>query len=205
MAEELQNLLDRIQKDGVDRAEVEATRIASEAKQAAEAIVAEATKQANAIRADAEKDAEAFEARARVSLQQAARDVVLSVGETLQTALREVVRHDVADAMTPEALQGMLASLVEAYLKEGTSNVEILVSESDRAALSDFFMSRFAATLKQGVDIKADDGVVRGFRVSVADEQVQHDFTDKAVTDALCQILRPHLAQIVREALGADN
>ncbi len=97
MSEELQSLLTRIQEDAVAKSETEAEAIISKANETAKATVAAAEESAKKLIAHAEKDAEAFKIRAEKSLTQAARDVILSIGETLNSTLAAIVKKDVVD------------------------------------------------------------------------------------------------------------
>lgn len=203
MPEELKSLLDRIQKDGVEKAEAEAEKILSEAKERAAGIVSEAEKAAQAAREQAEQDAAAFMERAAKSLEQAARDVVLSVSEAVNSALATMVNHSVSKALTPDTLKQMLVSVVEAYCsgKEGQSRIEVLLPPDRQKEVVDLFMAEFKEGLKDGIEIKSDEGVVSGFRVSLVDDQLEHDFSGQAIADALCQLIRPHIGEIVRNSL----
>ena len=79
MAEELQQLLEKIQRDGVDKANAEAAAIVAKAKAEADAIVKKAQEDAAAAEAKGKADAEAYAARAKETISQAARDTVLKV------------------------------------------------------------------------------------------------------------------------------
>ena len=57
MSEDLQSLLEKINRDGVEKAQAESDRIIAEAKAKAAAIVKEANEAAAAAKADAEKSA----------------------------------------------------------------------------------------------------------------------------------------------------
>lgn len=202
MPEELQNLLERIQKDGVDKAEAEAGRIVSEAKKSAQAIKAEAEEAADAAMKKAELDGKAFIERGRKSLEQAARDVILSVGDAVSSTMVGIVDREVSQALTGDTLKKMLTTVVELYCKKksGSTAIDILLNAEQQQEIVNFFMSKYAEAVRNGLEIKADGGIVSGFRVSVADEKVEHDFSGEAITEALCQLLRPHLAEIVRES-----
>lgn len=204
MAEELQNLLDRIRKDGVEKAEAETAKILSAAKEKAQSIVKQAEAEAAASLEAAKRDAEAFSERGRKSLEQAARDVVLSVSAALNHTLQAIVSREVKAVLTEETLRDMVTKFVEIYCRAEARNsrAEIVVSEDDRPGLESFFMTRFADEIKRGVEIKSDGDVLAGFRVFVTDGHVEHDFTERAITDALCQLLRPQLAEITRKALN---
>ncbi len=207
MPEELQPLLERIQKTAVDKARQEADGILAEARKEAAALVAEAEKRAAAISSEAEKGADAFERRAKTSLRQAARDVVLSVGEAISATLRRVAQRQTKAAMDPALLRQMLGRFVETYCEKGpdASRIELLVSPEDHEAATAFVLSMFAEQLRDGIEIKADSGIAAGFKATLVDRHVQHDFTAEAATEAICTLLRPKLADIVREGMAAET
>lgn len=202
MADDIQNLLERIQKDGVDKAEAEAGRIVAAAKAKAEAMTAEAKKTAEAIVKKAEEDSAAFAERATKAIEQAARDVLLSLAGAIDATLKRIVHSEVSGALAPDTLKQMLARVVEAYCgnASGNSRIEMLLRPDQQKQLADFLMSKFGAKLRSGLEIKADDTVISGFRVSVVNENLRHDFSAEAITDALCRFLRPRLAEIVKGA-----
>ena len=115
MAEELQSLLDRIQSEGVAKAEARAAE-----------IVAEAEKKAAEIRAAAEADAATLQSRAEQSLQQAARDVRLQVGAAIQETLERVLLKDVRAALADPAF---LQRYVEMAAKSVGGAAELDVAE----------------------------------------------------------------------------
>ena len=115
MAEELQSLLDKIQSEGVAKAEARAAEIVAEAEKKAADVVAEAERKAAETRAAAEADAATLQSRAEASLRQAARDVRLQVGAAIQeTELR--VPEDQAKALA-EYARARLADEVGKGLK----------------------------------------------------------------------------------------
>ena len=129
MADELQDLLQRIQKDGVDKAETEAKRIVAEAERKAGDIVRGAQGEAASIRKSAEADAAAFVERGKRSLEQAARDLVLLIGQSVSAAFAEFMLQKVSRALSPDFLKTMLASVVDAYFRSGAreSRIEVLL------------------------------------------------------------------------------
>jgi V/A-type H+-transporting ATPase subunit E len=202
MTEELQSLLDRIQKEGVEKADAEAEAILAAAREEARGIVREAETQAASLRKKAEEDAAAFGERSRKSLGQAARDVVLSVGDAVTRVLRDLIRREVASAMTRETLQQALTAVVKSYFGKGAggARIDLLLPPEAVKQVQDYFQQAFAEALKNGLEIRADEGLVSGFKVAVVSDEVEHDFSAEAITEALCQLLRPTLAEIVRAA-----
>ena len=104
MAEELQGLLERIQEEGVKKADSEKERIITEAKSDAEKILADAKKKSEKIIKKSEEDAKRNEERAASTVRQAARDIILALNDELQTRLTNVVKECIGEAMTPEIM-----------------------------------------------------------------------------------------------------
>jgi V/A-type H+-transporting ATPase subunit E len=203
MAEELQHLIDRIQKDGIAKAEAEAGRIVAQAKEDSAAIIREAEIKAREHTAGAEKDAELFAERGRKSLEQAARDVVLLVNQAVSDTLKRIVDADVGKALTPDVMKQMMVKLVETYGANKGDSVEIdlLVNPADQKVIVDFFLKEFRSALEKGVEIRADAGVLSGFRASIEGAHVHHEFTRKEIAEALCRLVRPRLAEIVKGSI----
>jgi V/A-type H+-transporting ATPase subunit E len=201
MPEELQDLLDRIQKQGVDKAEADARRILERAEAEAAEIRRKASEDARALVAGAEADAGAFEERARRALAQAARDLVLSVGESLQATLRNLVAAEIRKVMDSRVLGETIQSLVSGYFASASGGIEVSLPEDRRKEVADYLFARFKDELAGGVEIKGDRNIASGFRIRELGGEVVHDFSAEAIAESLSALLRPHLAEIVRAAV----
>ena len=111
MAEELQPLLDQIRKEGVDKAEAEAAEILSKAKEKAAQMVREAEAKAKELVAKAETDSEVFTQRSIATLEQSARDVLITVGQGIENILSELVAESVDQALGIEVLEKIMVSM----------------------------------------------------------------------------------------------
>lgn len=200
MAENLQHLLERIQKDGIEKAEAEAQSIVSKAREQAAAMLKEAEEKRQAFLAKAEQDADLFVERGRKSLEQAARDVVLSVKEAVKNTLQAVVEDRVRPALDSDMLPEMIAKVVESYASQSAGGMDILVSKADRERVVDYFMKELQDAIHQGCTIRGSERIVSGFQVSMDHGRVWHDFSGTAIAEAMSALVRPHLAEIVRAA-----
>ena len=200
MAEELQHLIERIRKEGVESGEKAADSLVAEAKKKAAAIVADAQKQAKDLVEKAEKDAAAFAARGKQTLQQAARDLLISVGGSVGDVVAGIVDAKVGAALSPEVVAQMLVKLAEAYGKDGGGNVEALLGEADAAAVKAYFAKEYQDKLAAGLQIERATGIFKGFREGRQGGQVFHDFTKEAIAESLSSFLRPELGEIVKKA-----
>jgi V/A-type H+/Na+-transporting ATPase subunit E len=202
MDEQLQSLLDRIQQEGVERAEAEAARIVQTAEERARRIVAGAGAGGGAIRARAETDAAAAEERAGKALEQAARDFLLSLQNSIEAILRESLHGSVAAGLSPDVMAGMLVRLADAYAAHdmNESRVDVLLAPEDREAVAELVLRQYRDLVKQGLALRPDERVDKGFKVSFVDDNLYHDFTAQALADALAPVLKPPLGDIVKRA-----
>lgn len=202
MPEELQGLLDQIRRDGVDKARNEADAIVAAAKEQARTIGQKAGEEAAAIVARAGQESRLLEERSRKALEQAARDLILSVGAAIRSLLNSIVKKEVSQALTAETIKDVLGGIMKAYAGQtaGTTPMDVLVSPAQQKQLADYFLGRFKAELPGGLQVRADPALSSGFRISMRDRNVEHDFSGPAIAEALGQLLRPELAEIVNAA-----
>lgn len=200
MAEELQHLIERIRKEGVESGEKAADALVSEAKQKAAALVAAAQKQAAAAVAQAAVEAEELVARGKKTLEQAARDLLISIGGAVGDVVANIVTDKTKAALSPEIVGQMLVKLAEAYGQKDGGDLVALLGPADAAAVKAYFSQEYQNKLAAGLQIESDKGIFKGFRVGRKGGQVFHDFTQEAIADSLATFLRPELAEIVKQA-----
>ncbi len=202
MAEELQHLIERIRKDGVENAEREAEKIISGAREKAANIVREAEEKAREIVEKGKKDAQVHAEAGERTLEQAARDLIITVGAGVEEILNDLAVKSVGEALEISFLRDILGRIIDRYFEQGASEsrIEVLASESDQKQLIEFFRSRYQSRLGESLTLLPDHEVVSGFRIRADGDRVTHEFTQDAIADALGAFLRPHLSEIVHRA-----
>jgi V/A-type H+-transporting ATPase subunit E len=202
MEEQLQSLLDRIRHEGVERAEVEAASIIDEAKERARRVVAEAETEADGLRRGAAADAEASRLRGEKALEQAGRDFLLALQKSIEAILRETLRDTLAAALTPDVVADMLVHLAEAYAAHdmNESRVDVLLAPEDRERIAAIVMEKYRYLVGQGLTLRADERLDKGFKVSFVDYKLYHDFSLPALAEALAPVLKPSLGEIIVRA-----
>lgn len=193
MAEELKHLIEQIQKEGVEKADEQANTIISQAKEKAAKIVAEAETKALDTLQKSKSESEAFAARSVKTLEQAARDLLITVGQGCEKVVTETLGKNVSEALSGDLLKKMIVSVVEQNVG---SSIELSVSEADKAALTAFCAEQAKAS-GQEIALVSDSEVLTGFKVGFKDKNVYLDVTGEAVATALAAFLRPELAKTV--------
>lgn len=197
MADDLQHLIDRIHKDAVGKAEAEANKLLADAKAKAEQMVKSAEAQAKANLEKADKDAEIFAARSAKTLEQAARDVLIAVGQGLEKMVMGLLADQVQKGLSSDIVSQMLLQLAQGYTGKAAN---VVLSPEDATRLKSFILGEFQQKLGAGVTVESDSAIVSGFRLSFENGKVSHEFTNQAISEALSAVLRPSLAKVVQQA-----
>ena len=199
MAEDIQGLLNRIQSEGIEKAEAEKKQILENAKQQAEAILAAAKAEAEEIVKNAKAEAEINTNKGKAAVKQAARDVLLSLQADLQNRLEAIVKAGVGAAMTPELMGQIVLKMAEKYLSNpGNDTVEMLLSANDAAALEAGLKAGLLADLKEKPEIQISSNFSSGLKIGVKGSDLFFDFSDEALTEIICNYTGPKLAAMIK-------
>lgn len=201
MAAELQPLLEQIRKEGVEKAEVQAAEIIAQAKARAAQTVREAEAKAKELVAQAQADAVVYTERSTATLEQAARDLLIAVGQGIENMIADIVAESVDSALKIEVLEQMMIKMAQSCAeRHGETRIELLIGKKDQDDLVKFFAGKYREKMVHGLELHVDNEILKGFRVSFADDHVYLDFTNEAIAGALTAFLRPRLAEIVSRA-----
>ncbi|MBQ7402271.1 MAG: hypothetical protein IJW05_02400 [Lentisphaeria bacterium] len=199
MAEDIQGLLNRIQADGIEKAEAQKQQILSEAKRQAEEIISKAKAEAAEIIKNAEAEAEISENKGKASVKQAARDVLLSLQADLDQRLKSLVQASLGEALTPEVLGKIVLKMAEKYLDGATDDqLEILLSPADAEALEAGLKAGVLSELKNKPEIKLSNAVASGLKIGIKGSDLYFDFSNDALTEVICNYAGPKLAAAIK-------
>jgi V/A-type H+-transporting ATPase subunit E len=194
MTQDLQQLLEKINTDGVEKAKTETLKIIDQANLQAKSIVDDATREAEQMVAHAKQEADAFAHRAEETIRQAARDTVLNVEKSVTAMLTALLLKDVSITMnSPELVAQLASEAVRAYIQE-KGGMDVVAS----AKLVDVLRAKLASEAVKGVTVVSDNHTGSGFKVRLANGRIEHDFSGAAVADALAKNLRPKLAALLK-------
>lgn len=194
MENKIQELTEKIYKEGVEKGNEEANRLVEEAKKQSAQLVAEAKKQAEAIVAQARKAAKELDANTKSELKLYAAQAV--------NALKSQVATLVTDTVVEEALkeQGKTTFFNEFILKLATSwsaNEPIVISTSDAASLKAFFAAKAKNLLDNGVTIQQVNDVKTKFSIAPADGSYKVNFGEEEFENYFKAFLRPQIVEML--------
>ena len=195
---QVQELINKIKKDGIESASQEAAQLKQEAEAEARQIVEAARKEAAEIVANGKLDAERSEKAGIAALEQASRNLILVFKAEIQTLLDKVVARELEETYSSEVLKAVLPDLLKAWSTQGTDSLAVLLPEDALGKLQAFFKEKLAAELKKGLELRSDRNLTGGFRIANKDGSAYYDFSTDSVAEMLCAYLNPHVAEILK-------
>lgn len=194
MTQELQPILEKIQRDGIGKAREEADKIITEAQKQADRLLKSSHAEAEKVAEKARQEADAFTRRAEETVRQAARDTVMQVEKAVTALFTNLLLAEVNQALAQEPVVTELAQAAVKNYLNGKDPVELAAGEK----LADALRAKLSAEARKGLEIVTDETAASGFRVRLSGGRVEHSFTGAAVADALAKRLRPRLASLMK-------
>ncbi len=193
----LQELTDKIYKEGVEKGNEEAAKIVQDAKDEAAKLVAEAQKEAEKILADAQKASEELAKNTKSELQITGKQMVDAVKQEIANIVNnEIAASSVKPAVAdPAFIQTMVKAALGNWAKD--DEVKVVISEKDEAEIEKFITSSLKGMFDKGVAIEKVNGVSAGFQVGPADGSYKVSFTDEDFVAFFKDYIRPRLAQLL--------
>ena len=178
MAEQLNEFLEKIQKEAVDKAAELSELKINEAKQEAEKIVSDARKEAEAIVAEAEAKSKQFAENGEKTLRFAARDILTYTRQELENLLKKVFAEKAGAVLDLESVKPIILKIVSSM--EG--DVVVGVPEgTDIEKLEKYFFAELANKAKGGVTVAPVKGLKAGATVVAKENDIKVELTDEAL------------------------
>jgi V/A-type H+/Na+-transporting ATPase subunit E len=199
MAEQIKDLIEKINQEGVRAAEEAARGIKKEAVEKAAAIIEKAAVEAHGIVSAAKDEASLLKKNTSALLGQAARDMLLGLKKEIVSILDALIVSDIRQALSPDELAKILEALIkESSAKEDAQTIVSLKKE-DCAALEKHFIEKLKGQLKAGLTLKPSEDVLGGFVISYDGGKSHFDFTDKALAEYIGVYLKPALKSVLKD------
>jgi V/A-type H+-transporting ATPase subunit E len=201
MAEEIRDLIEKINQEGIKAAEEKAQNIEAAAKQRADDILSQARLEAEEMIAAAKDRIRREDEKGKTLLDQAGRDLLLSLRKEINAMLGRIVVSDIQQTLTPEALFKLLSEVARNYSAAESSDITVLLNEEDLEILGKNFLHKLMEETKKKIILRPAEEISGGFTISFDSGKSCYDFTDKALAEYIGTYLKPKLNQILKEAI----
>jgi len=196
---QVQELIDKIKKDGIKAATEEANKVKTEADIEARRIVETAKKEADDLLERAKQDAARSEKAGIAALEQASRNLILAFKDEIQALLNKIINEKVNANYNEDVLKSALPELIKAWADKGDTSIAVVLPESELSKLQGYFNDRLRDELSKGVELKSNRKLASGFHISNKEGSVYYDFSSEAVAKQLSAYLNPKLAELLKK------
>lgn len=203
---QLQELIDKIKKDGVSSAESAAAQITADAEKKAASIVEDAQKKSDDMIKNAKSEIARLEKASEDAVQQACRNMLISFRDSLVAELDGIVQSETAKSYSPDLMKSLIPETVKAWCKNAdASELSVILSEKDLKSLEGELKAALKAEIEKGLEIKPDSTLYAGFRIGVNNGAAFYDYSAESVADLFSAYLNPRVAALMKDAAKGNN
>ena len=195
MENKIQELTDKIYREGVAKGNEEAQRLVSNAREEAAKILEDARKEAEAIVTAARKTA-------TETAENTQAEIKLFAGQAVN-ALKTEVASLLTNQVVTDAVKGFVADkdylnkFIVSLATQWVANEEIVISTSDAEGLKKYFAANAKSLLDKGVKVEQVNGNKTLFSISPADGSYKVNFGEEEFENYFKEFLRPQLVEML--------
>ena len=195
MENKIQELTDKIYREGVEKGNEEAQKLIAKAHDEAKQIVENAQKEADSIIANAQKSAKELAENTKSELKLFAGQSVNALKSEITSLLTDkIVKQSVANfTQDKEFLNSFIVTLASKW----SVNEPIVISTEDAASLKKYFAVKAKELLDKGVKIEKVNGMNTLFSISPADGSYKVNFGEEEFENYFKAFLRPQLIDML--------
>ena len=199
MQNKLQELTDKLYKEGLSKGKQEGEEILAKAKVQADEIIAKAHAEAAAILAAANKEAEDLKTKVQGDLKMAASQSVAATKQDIETlVVAKMTETEVKKALTSaEFVKEVILAVAKGFNTEEPTDLELVLPESLKAELEPFVKNEMTKVLNAGVQATFTKKVAGGFTIGPKDGGYFISFTEETFNALISEYLRPATKKIL--------
>lgn len=195
MNTKIQELTEKLYREGVEKGQKEANGILSDANVKNEALLKEAHKKADQIIAAAQKDAAELKKNTEAELNLFASQCVESLKSEVTNLLTDTIVRSNIKAATTDA--SFMKEAILNIAKNWNKDEPLVIEAAEETKLADYFKANAKALLNNGITIKEVQGKQTSFTIKPADGSYKVSFGEEEFIAFFKEFLRPQLIEML--------
>lgn len=195
MENKIQELTDKIYREGVEKGNVEAQRLIVNAQEEAKKIIDDARKEAELIITSSRKSAVELAENTKSELKMFAGQAV----NALKSEIATIVTDKIVTAPVKDFAQNKeyLSAFIVALASKWSVDEPIVISTADAESLKTYFAANAKFLLDKGVKIEQVNSIKALFSISPADGSYKVNFGEEEFMNYFKEFLRPQLVEML--------
>jgi V/A-type H+-transporting ATPase subunit E len=195
MDTKIQELTDKIYREGVEKGKEEAARIITGANEQRQIMLQEAKAEAQSIIATAEKQAATLKKNAEAELKLFAARFVEGIKSEIANLVTDKI---IASNVSPLAQDtAFMQKIVLEIAQKWDADKGLTVQTNDAASLIEYFKANAKYLLDRGIRIEQVNGKPQSFTIAPADNSYKIAFGEEEFTAFFKEYLRPQLSALL--------
>jgi len=191
----VQELIDQLRTEGVEKAKEEAKKIVKDAEIEAKKIIQDAEKKAEDIRKKSEEDKKSKESAFNSSLNIASRDVCITLKNEIISMFKLEILKSVKSAIDDkEFIEKLIVELGKKAVEGGKSGdaviIELPIDDGEEEKITNEFLNKLKGKLEKGVELKPTKGS-KSISLKFKDSGCQVEINDEMVVELMSERLVP--------------
>lgn len=195
MENKIQELAEKLLKDGVEKGNAEAEKIIAEANEKAAAIIAEAKAKAAEVEAQAKKDIQGQEENMKSEIKMYAAQALSALKSEVANVVGNKIVKEAASGITSD--KAFMNQFILKLAEKWGAGEDIVISTEDAASLKALFAEKAKALLDKGVKIEQVNGKKSLFTIEPADGSYKVNFGEAEFEEYFKNFLRPQLVEMI--------
>ncbi len=195
MENKIQELTDKIYREGVEKGNEEAQRLIVTAQDEAKQIIENARKEAESIIISSRKAADELAENTKSELKLFAGQAI----NALKSEIATLVTDKIVSAPVKEFAQNkdFLNAFIVALASKWSVDEPIVISTADADSLKKYFAANAKTLLDKGVKIEQVNGIKVLFSISPADGSYKVNFGEEEFMNYFKEFMRPQLVEML--------
>ena len=195
MENKIQELTDKIYREGVEKGNEEAQKLIQKAQEEAASIIASAKNEAESILAAAKKSADELSENTKSELKLYTGQAVNALKSEVTNLLTDKIVNTDVKAFTEN--KDFLNKFIVSLAQKWSATEPLVISTNDAEGLKAFFTAQAKDLLEKGVKIEQVNGLKTLFSVSPADGSYKVNFGEEEFINYLKDFLRPQIVDLL--------
>ncbi|MDL2255772.1 hypothetical protein LJC44_03240 [Parabacteroides sp. OttesenSCG-928-G06] len=195
MDTKIQELTDKIYREGVEKGNEEAKRILADATSQKETMLKEAQEEAARIVADAEKKASELKKNTEAELKLFANQAI----EALKSEVTNLITGNITETNVKAAVtdKGFMQQMILEMAREWVKSGSLTIQTAQAKELTTYFESNAKELLTKSVKIEEVSGKPASFTILPADGSYKVTFGEEEFVAFFKEFLRPQLIEML--------
>lgn len=199
MENKLQELTDKLYKEGLSKGKAEGEAILAQAEEKAAMMIEDARKQAQTIIQEAQKQAEDFKNKMEGDVRMASMQSIQATKKDIENLMVSFLTDKEVDGALNDVsfVKDIIKAVAEKFNSEDAVDLQAVLPESIKEEMVPFIENELSRNIKGGLTASFSKKIAGGFKIGPKDGSYFVSLTDETFKELIGEYLRPATRKIL--------